>query len=987
MPGSYKMESNVEGHTGLPDKPFKESDLLRALESIHKKASFASMTRINTFHPDIFVQGVGMIDNPLSETQAKQIAAKSHQAPHEKSNETIVDTPVPNIWELNPDQFEIRAPVWQAYLNKTLVYVAKKLVITSPISAELHKMLLYEQGAMSKTPPDTEEIPGMFGTLVINLPSHHEGGDVVVKYRGASKILPTSQHDMACAFWFSDASYEVLPVKSGYNWVLVYKLAVDPTAAVPTAASRLEDKALRTVLESWSREVSNGSRKPLPLCYAFDDNYTDEGGRVSYQGLKDADRERVRCLRTMCTDLDFDVFLATLEKQETRIIEDKRCPDWDMGCHCDHDDEEEEGQDDVDYDTADGFCDVSYKLTEVVDVEGTMLASNLRLDEECILQESSFTGMPWDEEYEGYVGLAGPQQTSRYLTSALVIVPCEGTVPFIISHEFELTNLLRIMFFRDFCGFLIDQCTNSSSKAARLNQLYELFNTNVKPSYFKEKISPDHFLKALQLSIQNENHGLLRLIMTEYKQPPPIEFFAWLGQEYDKSAVSSDNFEKMFLYAFNLQPTIHRRWTALCDVNVDLEEIEKLRNLASRTVNECLEACRRTQLQEEDGKALFSLSFYCLGFEYLKTVVVPVLEDCSSLTAFIIGFLQSFDLRYSQIPKDDIRAVYERIALAAINKLELNSLTAAEIPSDIRVNGSRSTSGPQYVTYKSSLRFISTLIELKLQKHLTLLAQKIVAQASRVKGEELDTFWIPLLHGLFIVFEKRRVLLSVPYWMQIYQSFFKAYVMNYVLEQPAPPCSCHDCTWSLTAQFNAAMDLWWTRRLHAEFLLETFDQEMLRTVLGDQYDDIMSMKMLKRQQSQPVVCSTKQAYLQQIQLMHATSRARNTNSSLTMSNLYNMPPRPPVTLSTAVAAGPARPAPRPTPKRSMLEVSRSISESARKRAAQNISSPSTRRNHGASSPVGGGSSSTPSRPTQTIPNPIAGAKRKYIDVIDLTGDD
>lgn len=101
------------------------------------------------------------------------------------------------------------------------------------------------------------------------------------------------------------------------------------------------------------------------------------------------------------------------------------------------------------------------------------------------------------------------------------------------------------MFFRDFCGFLIDQCTNSSSKAARLNQLYELFNTNVKPSYFKEKISPDHFLKALQLSIQNENHGLLRLIMTEYKQPPPIEFFAWLGQEYDKSAVSSDNFEKM----------------------------------------------------------------------------------------------------------------------------------------------------------------------------------------------------------------------------------------------------------------------------------------------------------------------------------------------------------------------------------------------------------------------------------------------------------
>ncbi|KAI0117362.1 hypothetical protein F4814DRAFT_284591 [Daldinia grandis] len=980
MPGSYKMEPNVEDHTGLPNKPFKEADLLKALESIHRKAKFASMTRIGTFNLDIFVQDVGMIDNPLSETQAKQIAAKSHQSPHGNSNETIVDTPVSNIWELNPGRFEIRAPAWQSCLNKTLVYIAKKLDIASPISAELHKMRLYEQGAMSKARTDTEEIPGMFGMLVINLPSHHEGGDVVVKYRGASKILPTSQHDMACAFWFSDASYEVLPVKSGYSWVLVYKLAVDPTAAVPTAASRLEDKALRAALESWSQEVSNGSRKPLPLCYVLGDNYTDGDGRISYQGLKDADRERVRCLRTMCTDLDFDIFLATLEKQEIRIMKDRWHPNRGMDYRCNYDDEEDEEQEEQN--TADESCDVSYRLTKVVDVEGTMLASNLKFDEEYILQGNSFTGMSWDEDYEEY-----DQQTSRYLISALVIVPCEGTVPFIISHKFNdlKSNVLNILVFRDLCGFLIDQCTNSSRKAARLNQLYQLFKTDVESSYSKEKLDSSYLLKVLQLSIQNENHSLLRLITAEFKQPPPIEFFAWLGQEYDKSAISSDDFKKMFLYAFNLQPTIHKRWTALCDVNIDLEEIEGLRNLASRTVDECLEACRWAQLQEEDGKALFGLSFYCLGFEYLKTVVVPVLEGRSGLTAFILGFLQSFDLKYSQVPRDDIRAIYERIALAALNKLELGSLTTAELPSNIGVNGSRDASSPQYVTYKSFLRFISTLIELKLQTHLNLLAQKIAAQADKVRGEELDTFWMPLLHGLFIVFEKRRVLVSVSYWTQIYQSFFKAYLMNYVLSPPTPPCSCHDCTWSLTAQFNAAMDVWWTRRLHAEFLFETFNQEMLRTVLGDQYDDIMSMKILKHQQ--PVPCSTKQASLQRTGLIHATSRARNTNSSSLMSNLHNTAPRPPSTLSTTVAAGPGRPAPQPTPKRSMLDVSRRISESARKRGAQNRSSPSTWRNSGASSPVGGGSSSTPSRPTQTIPNPIAGAKRKYIDVIDLTGED
>ncbi|RGP79497.1 hypothetical protein FLONG3_2245 [Fusarium longipes] len=52
--------------------------------------------------------------------------------------------------------------------------------ISAPIRAEIYKMLLYEQGAMFKPHTDIEKIPGMFGTLVISLPSNHTGGDVVL---------------------------------------------------------------------------------------------------------------------------------------------------------------------------------------------------------------------------------------------------------------------------------------------------------------------------------------------------------------------------------------------------------------------------------------------------------------------------------------------------------------------------------------------------------------------------------------------------------------------------------------------------------------------------------------------------------------------------------------------------------------------------------------------------------------------------------------
>lgn len=38
----------------------------------------------------------------------------------------------------------------------------------------------------------TEKAPGMFGTLVICLPSDYEGGAVVASHRGESKVFKTA---------------------------------------------------------------------------------------------------------------------------------------------------------------------------------------------------------------------------------------------------------------------------------------------------------------------------------------------------------------------------------------------------------------------------------------------------------------------------------------------------------------------------------------------------------------------------------------------------------------------------------------------------------------------------------------------------------------------------------------------------------------------------------------------------------------------------
>ncbi|CAP73318.1 uncharacterized protein PODANS_2_7100 [Podospora anserina S mat+] len=94
------------------------------------------------------------------------------------------------------------------------------------IYAEPYKLLIHEEGAMFKAHTDTEKIPGMFGTLIISLPSAHQGGDIVLKYQSQTTIYKTSEHKQSWACWYSDVSHEVLPIHSGYHIVLTFNLAI-----------------------------------------------------------------------------------------------------------------------------------------------------------------------------------------------------------------------------------------------------------------------------------------------------------------------------------------------------------------------------------------------------------------------------------------------------------------------------------------------------------------------------------------------------------------------------------------------------------------------------------------------------------------------------------------------------------------------------------------------------------------------------------------
>ena len=126
-------------------------DVRKALESIEAPGSFAAGGPLPTQPPAaISVPGIGDIQIPLEEAQAKELIAKSRQAPYGKGAETIVDTSVRNTWELDASQFTFKDPDWDTFLAGLCARVAGNLGIRHKIKADIYKMLIYEKGAMFK---------------------------------------------------------------------------------------------------------------------------------------------------------------------------------------------------------------------------------------------------------------------------------------------------------------------------------------------------------------------------------------------------------------------------------------------------------------------------------------------------------------------------------------------------------------------------------------------------------------------------------------------------------------------------------------------------------------------------------------------------------------------------------------------------------------------------------------------------------------------
>ena len=205
--------------------------------------------------------------------QAAQLAAAAEPAPYGRGEETILNTAIRRSWQIGPDRVRLGGRGWEATLEAILARVTDGLGVRAPISARLHKLLLYEAGGFFAGHRDTEKLPSMFGTLVIVLPSLFAGGGLVVRHKGREVQLDLNRNDPAevgFAAFYADCVHEVLPITEGSRLTLIYNLVRPDGGNRPgRPATSVNRPALLPYCRPGGRARTTGRPRSSSTCWSM----------------------------------------------------------------------------------------------------------------------------------------------------------------------------------------------------------------------------------------------------------------------------------------------------------------------------------------------------------------------------------------------------------------------------------------------------------------------------------------------------------------------------------------------------------------------------------------------------------------------------------------------------------------------------------------------------------------------------------------------
>lgn len=409
--------------------------LQQLLAGLGEASQFVSVGQLPAVLPGLEVKGVGPIGVPVTSADAKRLIARASQAPYGRGEATIVDRDVRRVWQLGPSQFALRNAAWNEGLAGVVDAVKRDLGIRRKVSAELYKLLVYEKGSFFKPHRDSEKIPGMFGTLIVCLPSRHEGGTLILLHDGQTKKIDFGGKDAEFATqyaaFYADCQHEITPVTAGHRICLVYNLA---SAGKKQPEAPHNAAAVAEAARLFKELFSTAPGPLIKLAIPFTHRYTEAG--LDPKQLKGSDRARADVLVRAAQSLDYQGYFALLTlHQEGSADYDSfdNGNSWGRGRSSwsyDDDDEDDEDDEDDDIDDSDAefeeIVEEELTLKHWLDAEGREQSfGTIHFDDNEVLGMEDKEDWSCKQEVHEATGNEGASMDRWYRQGAVVIWPRE----------------------------------------------------------------------------------------------------------------------------------------------------------------------------------------------------------------------------------------------------------------------------------------------------------------------------------------------------------------------------------------------------------------------------------------------------------------------------------------------------------------------------------------------------------------------------------
>lgn len=374
--------------------------VLKILSNIKGSGSYVNTGVRDFILPGLEIKGFDELSFPLNKTQINELIKIAHKAPFGKGSETIVDTKVRSAWEIDASEIQFNNLKWQKFLEKILKETKKVLGIeTNTIRANLYKMLIYEEGDFFLPHKDSEKEKGMFGTLIIGLPSKHSGGELVVSFEGKTTTVDFSElspnHEISFCAFYADCTHEIKPLASGYRVVVVYNLIQE----TGQAKIQLEpQKKYLAELESILKE--NTDDVDFPKVILLGHQYTQ--ANFSKEGLKGNDKTKAEALLSAAEKAGYYAKMGLVTSYQLGELESDGGYNSYRGRRSYYDE---------DYDEPSGTMGEIYE--EYIEVEhwandDLPALKGLNIEEDKLIKDFELNqGEPDEKEAEGYTGNAG----------------------------------------------------------------------------------------------------------------------------------------------------------------------------------------------------------------------------------------------------------------------------------------------------------------------------------------------------------------------------------------------------------------------------------------------------------------------------------------------------------------------------------------------------------------------------------------------------